>query len=151
LHFTIDHESTMTTDPRTSRNSNQPGADQAHISDADANHITRHECEAELAAFVDALTMQRPVPNKKAAELLEHSLKDAMSANASLIENQMRLDQWEGDLGNGETLGELANRALHFLETPEGVRLYNFFAKTYARTTGEIFDKPLSDGPGTPT
>jgi hypothetical protein len=141
----------MTTDPSTSRNSKQAGADQAHISDADANHITRHECDAELAAFVDALTMQRPVSIEKVAQLLEHSLKDTMSANASLIENQMRLDHWDGDLGNGETLGELANRALLFLETPEGLRLYNFFARTYARTTGEIYDKPLSDGPGTPT
>jgi hypothetical protein len=133
----------MTTDPRTSQSNNEPGAGQAHISDDAANHITRHECDAELAAFVDALGMQRPVPAEKVAELLEHSMKDAMSANASLIEDQMRLDHWESDLSNGETLGELANRALQFLETPEGVRLYNFFAKTYARTTGEIYDKPL--------
>jgi hypothetical protein len=133
----------MTTDPRTSHTSNQPGAGQAHISDHAANRITRHECDAELAAFVDALTMQRPVPIEKVAQLLEHSMKDAMSANASLIENQMRLDHWDADLGNGETLGELASRAVHFLDTPQGVRLYNFFAKTYARTTGEIFDKPL--------
>lgn len=133
----------MTTDPSASQNSNQPGAGQAHISDGVANRITRHECDAELAAFVDALGMRRPVPVEKVAELLEHSMKDAMSANASLIEDQMRLDHWDGDLGSGETLGELASRALHFLETPEGLRLYNFFAKTYARTTGEIFDEPL--------
>ena len=129
----------MSTEP----SSTEPRADQAHISNDDATRISRHACHAELAAFVDALTMQHPVSAEKMAQLLEHSMKDAMSASASLIENQMRLDHWDSDLGKGETLGELANRALHFLETPEGVRLYNFFARTYARTTGEVFDRPL--------
>jgi hypothetical protein len=129
----------MTTDPST----NEPSAGQAHISDDAANSITRHECHAELVAFVDALTMQRPVPVEKVAQLLEHSMKDAMTSNTSLIEDQMRLDHWDADLGDGETLGELADRAQRFLETPEGVRLYNHFARIYARTTGEIYDKPL--------
>jgi hypothetical protein len=129
----------MTTDPTT----NELRPEQTHISDDTANSITRHECHAELVAFVDALTMQRPVPVEKVAQLLEHSMKDAMTANTSLIEDQMRLDHWDSDLGNGETLDELADRAQRFLETPEGVRLYNFFAKTYAKTTGEIYDKPL--------
>lgn len=127
----------MTTDP-----SKKLRADHAHISDDAANRITRHECKAELAAFVDALIMQRPVSVEKVAQLLEHSMKDAMTANTSLIEDQMRLDHWDSDLGNGETLDELASRAQRFLETPEGVRLYNFFAKTYAKTTGEMFDQP---------
>ena len=129
----------MTTHPST----DEPRAEQTHISDDTASRTTRHECHAELVGFVDALTMQHPVPVEKAAQLLEHSMKDAMTATTSLIENQMRLDHWDSDLGKGETLGELADRAQGFLETPEGVRLYNFFAKTYARTTGEIFDQPL--------
>ena len=129
----------MTTDPGT----DAPHAEQTHISDDAANHITRHECHVELAGFVDALTMQHPVPVEKAAQLLEHSMKDAMTSTTSLIENQMRLDHWDSNLGKGETLGALAERAQRFLETPEGVRLYNFFAKTYARTTGETFDQPL--------
>jgi hypothetical protein len=126
----------MTTNP----GNNQLRASQAHISDHAANRITRHECKAELAAFVDALVMERPVAVEKVAQLLEHSMKDAMTANISLIEDQMRLDDWDSDLGNGETLEELASRAQRFLETPEGVRLYNFFTKTYAKTTGEMFD-----------
>lgn len=140
----------MTTDPHSSENSKRAGAGPAHIGGDVAERITRDECQAELAAFVNALGMQRPVPVEKVAHLLERSMKDAMSANASLIEDQMRLDQWDGDLSNGETLGDLANRALRFLDTAEGVRLYNFFAKTYARTTGEIFDKPLGNGPAMP-
>jgi hypothetical protein len=35
----------------------------------------------------------------------------------------------------------LAERAALFLENPEGIRLFNFFAKTFAKTTGEMFDK----------
>jgi hypothetical protein len=127
---------TMTTDPRT----NAPREDQAHISDATANNMTRHECHDELLAFVGALTMQRPVSVEKVAQLLEHSMKDAMTATISLIEDQMRLDHWDADLADGETLDELAGRAQRFLETPEGVRLYNHFARIYARTTGEMFD-----------
>jgi hypothetical protein len=126
----------MTTDP----SNNELRANQAHISDHAANRITRHECKAELAAFVDALIMERPVSVEKVAQLLEHSMKDAMTANTSLIEDQMRLDHWDSDLGNGQTLEELASRAQRFLETPEGVHLYNFFAKTYAKTTSETFD-----------
>ena len=126
----------MTTDPGT----NELSADQAHISDAAANNITRHECHTELVAFVDALAMQRPVPVEKIAQLLEHSMKDSMTASTNLIEDQMRLDHWEVDLAAGETLDALASRAQRFLETPEGVRLYNFFAKTYAKTTGEMYD-----------
>lgn len=129
----------MSTDPST----NELREGQAHISDDSANRITRHECHDELTAFVDALAMQRPVPLEKVAQLLEHSMKDAMTANISLIENQMRLDHWDSDLGNGETLNELAGRAQRFLETKEGVHLYNFFARTYAQTTGEMYDKLL--------
>ena len=129
----------MTTDPST----NTPHVEQPHISDDAANRITRHERHVELAGFVDALTMQHPVSVEKAAQLLEHSMKEAMTSTISLVENQMRLDRWDNDLGKGETLGELAGRAQRFLETPEGVRLYNFFARTYARTTGETFDQPL--------
>jgi hypothetical protein len=126
----------MTTDP----GNNELRANQAHLSDHAADRITRHECKAELAAFVDALVMERPVSVEKVARLLEHSMKDAMTANTSLIEDQMRLDDWASDLGNGETLEAVASRAQRFLETPQGVHLYNFFAKTYARTSGEMFD-----------
>ena len=130
----------MTTDPRNSQNSDNAGAGQAHISDAAANSMTRHECHDELVAFVDALAMERPVQVEKVAQLLEHSMKDSMTATTSLIEDQMRLDHWDADLGDGETLDDLADRAQQFLETAEGVRLYNHFAKIYARTTGEMYD-----------
>ena len=118
----------------------QPVPAPGHITDHAATGITRRECDAELGAFVAALTMQRPVTTDQAAELLEHIIKETMSATTSLLENQMRLDQWETALADGETLGLLAERAQLFLESPEGVRLFNFFAKTYAKTSGEMFD-----------
>ena len=118
---------------------NQPEAAPGHITDRAATRITRRD-HAELAAFVAALTMQRPVTTDHAALLLEHVIKETMSATTSLLENQMRLDHWEAALADGETLSIVAERAQLFLETPEGVRLFNFFAKTYARTSGEMFD-----------
>jgi hypothetical protein len=84
--------------------------------------------------------MQRSVTSNQAARLLEHIIKDSTSATVALIEGQMRTDHWEKDLSDGETLPEIAERAQLFLETPAGVQLFNFFAKTFARTTGEMFD-----------
>ncbi|MDL2354374.1 MAG: hypothetical protein QFF03_03865 [Pseudomonadota bacterium] len=110
-----------------------------HLSDQAAERIFRNAVDAELAAFVAALTMQRPVTAARAAQLLEHVIRETMSATTALLEDQMRLDHWQAELAAGETLAQLAERAQHFLETPDGVRLYNFFAKTLARTSGEMF------------
>jgi hypothetical protein len=120
--------------------SDQPVAAPGHITDQAATRITRRDCAPGLTAFVAALTMQRPVSTGQAAELLEHIIKEAMSATTSLLEDQMRLDHWEGALSAGESLGVLAERAQLFLESPEGVRVFNFFARTYAKTAGDMFD-----------
>jgi hypothetical protein len=53
----------------------------------------------------------------------------------------MLTDGCDADLSPGETLATLAQRAALFLENPEGIRLFNIFAKTFAKTTGEMFDK----------
>lgn len=120
--------------------SDQPVAAPGHITDHAATRITRRDSNPELEAFVAALTMQRPVSTDRAAELLEHIIKETMSATTVLLENQMRLDHWESALADGESLGLLAERAQLFLESPEGVRLFNYFARTYAKTSGEMFD-----------
>jgi hypothetical protein len=126
----------MTSDSMAARD----GQDATHLSDREAKSITRNEAEPELAGFVAALTMQRPVSSSKAALLLENVIKETMSANVALLEGQMRTDHWEDELSNGETLAILAERAQLFLETPEGIRLFNFFARTFAKTSGEMFD-----------
>jgi hypothetical protein len=128
----------MTTESRT--NDAAKSSDEAvFVSDQDAKLIARYEGAPELADFVAALNMQRPVTSNKAAHLLEHIIKETMSATVALIEGQMRTDHWENYLSKGESLPMLAERAQLFLETPAGVQLFNFFAKTFARTTGEMF------------
>ncbi|MDB5756459.1 MAG: hypothetical protein JWR56_2887 [Massilia sp.] len=129
----------MTTAPGTNGAAN-PGDEETHLSDRDAKLIARYEGAPALAGFVAALNMQRPVTSNKAARLLEHLIKETMSATTGLIEGQMRIDHWEKDLSDGEVLPLLAERAQLFLDTPEGVQLFNFFAKTFAKTTGEMFD-----------
>jgi hypothetical protein len=126
----------MTSDSMAARD----GKDAPHLSDREAKSITRNEAQPELAGFVAALTMQRPVSSSKAALLLENVIKETMSANVALLEGQMRTDHWDEDLSSGETLEILAERAQLFLETPEGIRLFNFFAKTFAKTSGEMYD-----------
>jgi hypothetical protein len=136
--FPTTEKKLMTTDPRTNGAAGG-GNEEAHLSDQDAKLIARYEGAPELAEFVAALNMQRPVSSNKAARLLEHMIKETMTATAALIEGQMRTDHWEQDLSPGETLPMLAERAQLFLEAPAGVQLFNFFAKTFAKTTGEMF------------
>jgi hypothetical protein len=129
----------MTTDPSTI-GAASPEDDKAHLTNGEAQELARDEGDDEIAAFVAALQMQRPVSTDKAAQLLEHVIKETMSATVSWLEGQMRNDRWDEFLGQGETLTLLAQRANKYLESAEGVELFNLFTKTFAKTTGEMFD-----------
>lgn len=83
--------------------------------------------------------MRTPISTDKAASLLEHMVKQQMSSDTSQIADQMRHDGWEESLSDGETLTLLAGRALAYLATHEGIALFNFFVKTFARTSGTMF------------
>jgi hypothetical protein len=110
-----------------------------HLSNEEARRITHDKFKAELVEFVSALDMTNPVSTDKAATLLEHIIKEQMSADSKLIADQMHLDQWEDALSNGEHLGVLAKRACSFFATDEGIELHNFFVKTLAKTTKSIY------------
>ena len=111
-----------------------------HLSDAQANRITHKEHQAELAEFVASLNVGGAVSTDKAAFLLEHMIKESMSADSTSIADQMRADQWDRDLGDGETVERVAERVSLFLATEDGIRLFNFFVKVLARTNDEIYD-----------
>lgn len=139
----------MSTDPRAidagtagnqAAGNQAAGNNQAHLSTAAAKELSRDENDEHLKGFVAALDMQRAVGTDKAARLLEHIIKEAMSANVEWLEGQMRTDGWESCLAPGETLTAVAERAHAYLESPAGLELFNLFTKTFARTTGEIFD-----------
>lgn len=129
----------MTTDPHTI-DSPSAGQDDAHLSQAEAKDITREDNDQQLQRFIAAIGMQRPVSTEQAARLLEHVIKEAMSATIDWLEGQMRSDGWEAALAPGEDLHTLAGRAQAYLESPDGLELFNLFTKTFARTTGKIFD-----------
>jgi hypothetical protein len=112
---------------------------QTALSETEAVRITHLEDRAELAVFVAALGMRTPVSTDKIAFLLEHMLKEQMSADTATIASQMRNDHWEHHLSDGETLEIVAHRALTFLRTHEGIALFNFFTKTFAKTSGAMF------------
>jgi hypothetical protein len=131
-------ESTMTTDPQSI--ATPPGEAQAHLSHAKARALALDDNDEQLQQFIAALGMQRPVSPAQAARLMEEVIKGSMSANIDLLADQMRLDGWEAALSPGETLLQLAARANAYLESGEGVELFNLFSKTFARTTGEMFD-----------
>lgn len=128
----------MTTDPSTI--SASPEDDKQHLTKGEAKTIARDAGDEELTAFVAALQMQRPVATDKAAQLLEHVIKETMSATVGWLEGQMRDDHWDQFLSDGETLTLLAQRAHQYLESPQGIELFNLFTKTFAKTTGEMFD-----------
>jgi hypothetical protein len=112
----------------------------AHLSDDEAIQIGHDGREAELAALVSALGMRVPVSTATAALLLEHIIKEQTSGDAQLVAGQMRQDGWENDLSDGEQLNVLAERLLAYLATEDGVKLFNFFVQTFAKTTGVMFE-----------
>lgn len=116
-----------------------PAHRETGLSETEALRITHLEDRAELAVFVAALGMQKPVSIDKIAFLLEHILKEQMSADTTAIASQMRSDGWEHHLTDGETLETVAHRALAFLRTHEGIALFNFFTKIFAKTSGAMF------------
>ncbi len=128
----------MTTDPQSI--ATPPGEAQPHLSHAKARAIALDDNDEQLQQFIAALGMQRPVSPTQAARLMEEVIKGSMSSNIDLLADQMRLDGWEAALSPGETLLQLAARAHGYLESGEGVELFNLFSKTFARTTGEMFD-----------
>lgn len=117
-----------------------PADYEPRLSDAQATRITQEVHAPELAEFVSALALRGTVSSDKAALLLAHMIKESMSADAALIADQMRVDQWAPDLGDGETVELVAERVCLFLETEDGIRLFNFFVKVFARTKDETYD-----------
>ncbi len=129
----------MTTDP-TTIDSLSAGQPHPHLSDAQAEDSVREDNDPQLHHFIKALGMRGAVSTDKVASLLEHVIKEATSANVDWLEGQMREDGWAASLAPDENLHEIATRANAYLESPEGVELFNLFTRTFARTTGEIFD-----------
>ena len=113
---------------------------QGHTSEQEAMRITQQADVPELVEFVLVLKMKRPISTDKAARLLKHMVKQQMTSDSSQIADQMRDDGWVADLSEGETLPLLADRVLAYLATHEGIALFNFFVKTFANTSGEMFD-----------
>jgi hypothetical protein len=109
------------------------------MSGAQAARVANSDNRPELTAFIGALAMQRPVSIDKAARLIEHFLTENTSFTAEVIAAQMRMDQWEDDLSNAEQLQDIAERAADFLNTEQGIDLYNSFKTVFAKTHGEMF------------
>lgn len=118
----------------------QHSSAEAHISEQEAVRVTQQDDVPELVEFVLALQMRKPISTDKAARLLKHMVEQQMTSDTSLVVDQMREDDWEKCLSDGETLALLANRILAYLATHDGIALFNFFVKTFARTSGKMFD-----------
>lgn len=129
----------MTTDPTTLA-SLSAGQSPSRLTEAQAQEHSLDDSDQQLQQFVAALKMAKPVSTELAARLVEDVVKGATSANVDLLEAQMRIDGWDRTLSPGEDLATLAMRANAYLESPEGVEMFNLFTRNVARTTGEIFD-----------
>jgi hypothetical protein len=111
-----------------------------HLSEQEAVRITRQEDIPELVEFILALKMHRPVSTDQAARLFRHMVKQQTASDDCLIADQMRADGWESRLSEGETMTMLAGRVSAYLTSHAGVSLFNFFVKTFANTSGAMFD-----------
>lgn len=113
---------------------------EGHLSEQEAVRITRQENIPELVEFILALKMHRPVSTDQAARLIRHMVKQQTASDDCLIADQMRADGWETRLSEGENLAMLAGRVSAYLASHAGVSLFNFFVKTFADTSGTMFD-----------
>lgn len=129
----------MTTDPQTIE-SPSAGHAPSRLTEKQAQEFSLDDSDQQLKAFIAALDMQRPVSPDLAGRLLENIIKGSTSANIDLLEAQMRIDGWDTLLAPCETLVTVATRANAYLESSDGVDLFNLFTRNFARTTGEIFD-----------
>lgn len=109
-----------------------------HTSEAEAIRITQEEDVPELVDFIVALKMHRPISTEMAARLLTHIVMQQRSTEASEIADKMEADNWAAIFSDGETTPILAERVLAYLATNDGIALFNFFVKTFARSDGEI-------------
>ena len=109
-----------------------------HTSEAEAVRITQEEDVPELVDFIVALKMRRPISTEMAARLLTHIVMQQRSTEASEIADKMESDNWAAIFSDGETAPILAERVLAYLATNDGIALFNFFVKTFARSDGEI-------------
>lgn len=109
------------------------------ISQAQAVDATHVQARAELVQFAAVLELPATVSIDKLATLLEHLVKQQTSADSSMIRDQMVRDGWEHALGGGVSVDTVAVRITTFLASENGIALFNFFVKIFARTTGKIF------------
>ena len=117
-----------------------PSHNEPHLSDEEATRITHEDVKPALQEFAVALNMAGPVSLDKLALLLEHVIKEQRSSDSEMIADQMRLDRWQDMLTGEESCELLAERITLFLATEEGIRLYNFFVRIFAKTTDSMFE-----------
>ncbi len=111
-----------------------------HLSDEEATRIVHEEVKPALQAFVVALNMTHRITLDRVALLIEQIVKEQRVSAPDLIADLMRLDQWQHALSEGENLPLLAERISLFFHTEQGIALYNFYVKIFAKTTDTPFE-----------
>jgi hypothetical protein len=110
------------------------------LSEACAVDATHQQARSELALFTEALALPVSMSTDKVALLLEHVIKEQTSSDSSLIRDQMIRDGWEKEGIDATLIETIAQRASAYLATDKGIKLFNFFVKTYARTSPKMFE-----------
>lgn len=118
---------------------------QSPISQAQAVDTTHRQNEAELEEFAAVLGLPATFSIDKLATLLEHLVMQQTSADSQMIRDQMVRDGWEKTLGSETSIDALAERATTFLSSEHGIALFNFFVKTFARTSSKMLADEVSD------
>jgi hypothetical protein len=116
-----------------------PDGIEAHISHKEAVQTVKNDSPDGIESFIAALGMQKPVSNSVAISLFETIVKNSDASDAKAIADTMRLSNWEALLSPGEDLSTIAKHAADFLASPPGIEVFNFFIKTFAKTTDSMF------------
>lgn len=103
-----------------------------HLTQQEASCILHTEAREQIHRFVQALNLTTPVSDDDAASLLMNIAKQTLPPGTDEMAVRMRINNWDRCMSE-EELQKAAKNAHEFLQSPEGIKLGNFFVKTMAK------------------
>lgn len=109
-----------------------------HLTQQEASCILHTEAREQIHRFVQALQLKTEVSDDDAASLLMNIAKQTLPPGTEEMAVQMRINNWDRCMSEDE-LQLAAKNAQAFLQSHEGIELANFFVKTMAKATDNMW------------
>lgn len=109
-----------------------------HLTQQEVSSILHTEAREQIHRFIQALNLTTPVSDDDAASLLMNIARQTLPPGTEEMAVQMRINNWDRCLSE-EELQQAAKNAQAFLQSHEGIELGNFFVKTMAKATDNMW------------